>query len=182
MASFREQEAKAKSITTGTRSPQSISPRPAPTSPLMHRWDIFLSTRGGYVIPTQEPALVTQDARNNPWGVIATLSLEGTASGNLYVDDGESVVQRKGTLFVEFTATHSSLYASTRGTYNDTNPLANITVLGVQNPVSNVTLNGVSVDEEKVNFNESSKALVVTGLNELTSGGAWMQDWVLRWG
>ncbi|KAL8895576.1 MAG: hypothetical protein Q9192_003556 [Flavoplaca navasiana] len=148
-------------------------------APLGH---IHVYVRGGYVIPTQEPALVTRDARNNPWGVIAALSLDGTASGNLYVDDGESVVQRNGALFVEFTATHSSLYAAARGTYNDTNPLANITVLGVQNPVSNVTLNGVSVDEEKVNFNESTRALVMMGLNELTSGKAWMQDWVLRWG
>ena len=67
-------------------------------APLGH---IPVYVRGGYVIPTQEPALVTRDARNNPWGVIAALSLEGTASGNLYVDDGESVVQRNGTLFVE---------------------------------------------------------------------------------
>ncbi|KAL8982157.1 MAG: hypothetical protein Q9205_003241 [Flavoplaca limonia] len=127
--------------------------------------------RGGYVIPTQEPAVVTRDARNNSWGVIAALSLEGTVSGNLYGDDGESVVQQNGTLFVEFTATRSSLYASPRGTYNDTNPLANITVLGAQNPVSNVTLNGVRINEGKVQYNGSSRALVVTGLNELTSGG-----------
>lgn len=59
-----------------------------------------LYIRGGYVIPTQEPAYVTRDARKNPWGLIAALGLEGTASGNLYVDDGESVVQN-ATLYVE---------------------------------------------------------------------------------
>ena len=57
--------------------------------------------RGGYVIPTQEPAMVTRDARRNPWGLIAALGLEGSASGGLYVDDGESLVQANGTLFVD---------------------------------------------------------------------------------
>ncbi|KAL8848936.1 MAG: hypothetical protein Q9221_006030 [Calogaya cf. arnoldii] len=149
-------------------------------APLGH---IPVYLRGGYIIPTQQPALTTRDARRNPWGLIAALSLEGTATGNLYIDDGESIMQN-GTLFVEFTATRTALYASARGTYNDTNPLANITVLGVQNAPSNsnFTFNGASVNEDKVQYNENSKALVVTGLNALTSGGAWGQDWVLRWG
>ncbi|KAL8776022.1 MAG: hypothetical protein Q9213_008408 [Squamulea squamosa] len=147
-------------------------------APLGH---IPVYLRGGYVIPIQEPAMVTRDARKNPWGVIAALSLEGTARGILYVDDGESVVQN-ATLFVEFTASQNALYASARGTYNDTNALANVTVLGVPNAVSNVTLNGIDVSSESVKYNESSKALVVTGLNILTAGGAWKEDWVLSWG
>ncbi|KAI4099771.1 MAG: hypothetical protein LQ339_005793 [Xanthoria mediterranea] len=164
-----------------THAPQNISTPGANVTidaPLSH---IPVYIRGGYILPTQEPALVTRDARRNPWGVIAALSVEGTATGNLYVDDGESVVQNS-TLFVEFTASNNALYASARGIYNDTNPLANVTVLGVQNAVGNVTLNGASVGGEKVQFNESSQALVVTGLEELTRGGAWAQDWVLSWG
>ena len=66
-------------------------------SPLGH---IPVYIRGNNVIPTQEPALVTRDARKNPWGVIAALSLEGTANGKLYIDDGESLVQN-ATLLVE---------------------------------------------------------------------------------
>lgn len=83
-----------------THSAQNISTPGANVTidaPLGH---IPIYIRGGYIIPTQEPALVIRDARRNPWGVIAALSLEGTASGNLYVDDGESVMQN-GTLFVE---------------------------------------------------------------------------------
>lgn len=49
--------------------------------------------------------MTTRDARKNPWGVIAALSSEGAASGELYVDDGESVVQN-ATLFVTV-STHS---------------------------------------------------------------------------
>ncbi|KAL8828655.1 MAG: hypothetical protein Q9170_006504, partial [Blastenia crenularia] len=103
-------------------------------APLGH---IPVYIRGGHVIPIQEPAMVTRDARRNPWGVMAALSLEGTAQGNLYIDDGESVVQENGTLLVEFTASGNALYASARGTWNDTNPLANVTVLGVQGGVGN---------------------------------------------
>lgn len=66
-------------------------------APLGH---IPVYVRGNTVIPTQEPALVTRDARKNPWGVIAALSLEGSARGSLYVDDGESLVPN-ATLYVE---------------------------------------------------------------------------------
>ena len=66
-------------------------------APLGH---IPVYVRGNNVIPTQEPALVTRDARKNPWSVIAALSLEGSASGSLYVDDGASLVPN-ATLYVE---------------------------------------------------------------------------------
>jgi len=66
-------------------------------APLGH---IPVYIRGGSVIPTQEPAMTTRDARKNPWGVIAALNLEGTASGSLYIDDGESVMPN-ATLYVE---------------------------------------------------------------------------------
>lgn len=66
--------------------------------------------------------------------------------------------------------------------YKDTNPLANVTVLGVQEAVTNVSLNGIAVPGSCVNYNESSKSLTVTGLNNATSTGAWSKDWVLRWG
>ena len=66
--------------------------------------------------------------------------------------------------------------------YKDTNPLANVTVLGVYDAVTSVSLNGIAVRGSSVNYNESSKALTVTGLNNATSAGAWSKDWVLRWG
>ncbi|KAL8867462.1 MAG: hypothetical protein Q9174_005651, partial [Haloplaca sp. 1 TL-2023] len=115
-------------------------------APLGH---IPVYIRGGHIIPTQEPALTTRDARRNPWGLIAALSLEGTASGQLYIDDGESLVQNS-TLFVTFTAAGNALYANGRGSYEDTNPLANVTVLGVRDAVTNVTLNGMEVGSEGV--------------------------------
>ena len=85
-------------------------------APLGH---IPVYIRGNNVIPTQEPALVTRDARMNPWGVIAALSLEGSASGSLYVDDGTSLVQN-ATLFVEVSP---PLLPESRSLILDSSPL-----------------------------------------------------------
>jgi alpha-glucosidase len=66
-------------------------------APLGH---IPVYLRGGSILPTQEPGYTTTACRSNPWGLIAATSLEGTASGQLYVDDGESLVQNS-MLFVK---------------------------------------------------------------------------------
>ena len=82
----------------------------------------------------------------------------------------------------QFTATNHQLHVSPQGTYRDGNPLANVTVLGVQQPVTNVTLNGVAVPDSGVRYNATSHALFVTGLRNLTTaGGAWAAEWVMRW-
>lgn len=81
----------------------------------------------------------------------------------------------------QFTASNSSLHASPRGAYADTNPLANVTVLGVQDPVSKVTLNGAAVPRSGVSYDSTSKALFVTGLKNATSAGAWKGEWVMKW-
>ena len=147
-------------------------------APLGH---IPVYIRGGNVLPVQEPALTTRDSRKNPWGLLVALSPEGTASGSLYIDDGESVVQN-ATLYVEFTVAGKALYASPRGAYVDRNPLANVTVMGVTTaPAGTVALNGVAVVAEALKYNSSSQVLSVTGLNDVTKAGAWSGDWVLRW-
>lgn len=146
-------------------------------APLGH---IPVYIRGGHVLPVQEPALTTRDSRKNPWGLLVALSPEGTASGNLYLDDGESLVQNS-TLYVEFTAANNALYASARGRYMDTNPLANVTVMGVERGVRNVTLNGMGVPGACVSYDVGRKVLSMTGLNNATIGGAWKNDWVIRW-
>ena len=66
-------------------------------APLGH---IPLYVRGGHVLPTQQLAMTTRDARKTPWNVLVALSAEGTASGSLYLDDGESL-EPDSTLFVD---------------------------------------------------------------------------------
>jgi alpha-glucosidase len=58
-------------------------------APLTH---IPVYVRGGNVVPTQEPGLTTTASRKNPWGLIVALDNSGNADGQLYLDDGESLV------------------------------------------------------------------------------------------
>lgn len=80
----------------------------------------------------------------------------------------------------QFSLTNSTLYASARGIFNDTNPLANVTVLGVQNNVSSVALNGKELNGGW-NWNETSQVLSITELANATGSGAWAADWVMSW-
>ncbi|KAG4066226.1 hypothetical protein HA402_000450 [Bradysia odoriphaga] len=49
---------------------------------------INLHVRGGYVLPTQEPALNTMLSRQNPFGLIVALDNAFYAKGQMYYDDG----------------------------------------------------------------------------------------------
>ena len=145
-------------------------------APLGH---IPLYLRGGSVMPMQEPGYTTTESRKNAWALIAALDKEGSATGQLYLDDGESI-EPQDSLWVDFTATQGSLYASARGTFQDSNALANVTVLGVESCATNVTLNGKSLSNG-VECDSANQILRVTGLSNVTSTGAWSQDWALSW-
>ena len=146
-------------------------------APLGH---IPVFIRGGSVLPTQEPGYTTTESRKNPWGLIIALSSDGAASGSLYVDDGESL-EPSECLDISFAAQGGQLKADVQGEYKDTNALGNVTILGVSSAVSQVKLNGETIDQNKVTYNQTSSVLKLSGLNDLTSGGAWQGSWTLSW-
>lgn len=57
-------------------------------APLGH---IPVYVRGGSILPMQGTALTTRECRNSSWSLIVASSLGGSATGELYVDDGESL-------------------------------------------------------------------------------------------
>ena len=144
-------------------------------APLGH---IPVFVRGGSVLPMQQPGYTTAESRKTPWSLLVALDLVGTATGQLYLDDGVSL-QPNATRYIEFTATNSHLYVSVEGTFVDMNALANITILGVQQAPTSATFNGRLVPG--VSYNSATKVVSITGLQTVTSGGAWMMDWVLQW-
>lgn len=146
-------------------------------APLGH---IPVFVRGGSVLPMQEPALTTRDARNTPWSLLTSLSGKDTASGELYLDDGVSV-SPDATLDVKFHATNSSLSAMASGNWKETNPLSKVTVLGVSQKPNGVTLNGKAIPDSAVQYNATSHALSVGGLQNATSEGAFSKNWILKW-
>ncbi|KAL0264572.1 hypothetical protein SLS55_000522 [Diplodia seriata] len=148
-------------------------------APLGH---INVFVRGGSVLPMQEPRLTTREARKTPWALLVALGANGTASGSLYVDDGESV-RPNATRNVDFVvpAGGNKLVVSGKGAYRDGNTLANVTVLGVGSEPKAVMVNEKSVAEGKRSWDGANGVLKVTGLEEVVAGGAWDNDWTLSW-
>lgn len=65
--------------------------------------DLPLFLRGGVVVPLRaEAAMTTTELRTKPFEIIVAVGKDGKASGRLYVDDGVSVEQRKGTSDILF--------------------------------------------------------------------------------
>ncbi|KAF2170137.1 glycoside hydrolase family 31 protein [Zasmidium cellare ATCC 36951] len=145
-------------------------------APLSH---IPVFVRGGYILPQQEALYTTTESRNSSWSLITALDKDGSATGQIYLDDGESIAP-PSSLLVELTASNGTLWASSRGLYKDTNSLANVTVLGVQSEPKSVTLNGMSINSG-LSYNSTSKVLSLKGLQNVTSSGAWASDWTLKW-
>lgn len=145
-------------------------------APLGH---IPVYIRGNSILPTQEPGYTTAESRKNPWGLLIALSAGGTATGQLYIDDGESL-SPNATLWVEFEASKGRLQARASGKYVDTNPLANVTVMGVKSCSGKVKLNGATLSDG-VKCDQPSNVLSITGLKSLIGDGAWTKDWELTW-
>ena len=154
------------------------------SAPLGH---IPVYLRGGSVLPMQQPALTVRDTRNSDWSLLAALNANATATGQLYLDDGESV-KPNATLNVDFTATKTSIRISPRGTWKETNHLANITILGLNagskamdDKKISVSVNGHSYPPLSGAYDPEAHILRITGLQNVTANGAWSQGLLLHW-
>jgi alpha-glucosidase (family GH31 glycosyl hydrolase) len=58
-------------------------------APLLGQINLF--ARSGGIVPMQRPALNTVQSRQNPFWFVIALDDKGTAVGNLFIDDGESI-------------------------------------------------------------------------------------------
>uniref|UniRef100_S4RJX0 Uncharacterized protein n=1 Tax=Petromyzon marinus TaxID=7757 RepID=S4RJX0_PETMA len=55
-------------------------------------WDtINLHVRGGYILPTQQPANTTKYSRQKPMSLLVAPDSSGTATGSLFWDDGDGI-------------------------------------------------------------------------------------------
>jgi alpha-glucosidase len=159
------------------------SPIAVPTSknttiaaPLGH---IPVFIRGGAVLALQQPAMTTAAGRQTPWSLVVAPGIDGTASGSVYLDDGESIIQQS-TKMVTFTSQMGSIKAIVNGSFTglDT-PLANITILGVaKKPASDVVkINGQQVATSV--WNASSQTLFIGKKGGNLVEKAWAGSWTL---
>ncbi|XP_020616218.1 maltase-glucoamylase, intestinal-like [Orbicella faveolata] len=137
-------------------------------APLDH---IPLHVRGGYIIPTQEPANNTAFSRKKPMGLIVALGDEGEASGQLFWDDGESIdtVKNSKYLLIKFSADESGLTFSTEKngySASDLPKWGSVTVYGLDKDDIKTPLSVDGQDmQDKATYDGDTKVLNITGLS-----------------
>ncbi|KXT18010.1 hypothetical protein AC579_9626 [Pseudocercospora musae] len=95
--------------------------------------EIPLHVKGGSILPVRKSSgYTTTETRKQPFDIIVAPSKDGKASGSLYLDDGDSLVQSATS---EITFTYENGVLDVGGTFGYTagnNRIASVTVLGVQ--------------------------------------------------
>ncbi|KAK3678865.1 hypothetical protein LTR78_001318 [Recurvomyces mirabilis] len=144
------------------------------SAPLEH---INVHVRGGAILPLQEPTLTTTATRNSSYSILVALDGQGAASGDLYLDDGYSLVPN-ATKIVTFSYSDSCLKTSINGTYHSTPPLANITIAGVgKAPCGlSLTIAGQECEVGAVVLSHLNETVSITGLEAFTGEGAWQGE------
>lgn len=67
-----------------------------------------IHVRGGYIIPIQQAGNTTSTSRQMPWSLLIALDKNGEGEGELYLDDGVSLVQ-DATKNVEVSGCYASI-------------------------------------------------------------------------
>lgn len=118
---------------------------------------------GSAILLHAQPAYTVAETRQGPYSLLVSLTTDGYAFGTAYIDDGESLPPTPNTT-VTFTAKKNELYIIAHGSFDVTQKLDTITVLGVgQNIPTSVTLQSKQhVDWE---FSREKNRLSITGLD-----------------
>lgn len=104
--------------------------------------DIPLHIRGGSVVPMRaQSANTTTALRQQNFELLVAPGLDGTASGSLYLDDGESIVQN-ATSLLNFTYRNRTLSVGGTFKYATNNSIQTVKMLGVSQAPSSISLNG----------------------------------------
>ena len=111
-----------------------------------------LFVRGGSILPTQAPGLTTTASRLNEMTINVFLDEEGLASGDLYLDDGESIEPQYS--FVEFLVGAGSFESFPKNSdYSAPFLIQEILITGVTVDVTGVMVNN-GVYEDYIYDNE----------------------------
>nr|XP_057904994.1 lysosomal alpha-glucosidase isoform X2 [Doryrhamphus excisus] len=127
---------------------------------------INIHVREGHIIPRQESALTTAASRRNPFFLTVALSAAGSAWGDLFWDDGDSIdtFERGTYCYIIFTAEQSQVMSvpiRMNGAL-DGLILGGMQVFGVLSPPQYVVANGEKVKDFL--YNNDTKVLKVSRL------------------
>ncbi|KAF5359365.1 hypothetical protein D9756_003598 [Leucocoprinus leucothites] len=125
---------------------------------------IPLHIKGGVVLPLRvESAATTTALRKQDFEFIVAPGQDGTASGSLYMDDGESIEPNETTL-VEMTFRNGTLNVTGEFGFGTGVNVARVRFLGVESEPGKVVVDGQEVGGEGVAYDEGRKVLdVVVG-------------------
>ncbi|KAE9344886.1 hypothetical protein PF008_g9024, partial [Phytophthora fragariae] len=109
-------------------------------------YDMPVHIRGGAILAMHQSALTSSAARLTPFDILVALPASGSASGDLYLDDGETVSNPSATI-VKFTASAGTFTSTV--SQNDyagarTSLVNKVVVLGVTSAPSSVSLGSIS--------------------------------------
>ncbi|KAG1697179.1 hypothetical protein DVH05_017564 [Phytophthora capsici] len=109
-------------------------------------YDMPVHIRGGSIFAMHERALTTSEARLTPFTILVALPYTGSASGDLYLDDGETISNPDAT-FIKFTASIGAFTSTVlQDDYADahSNLVSKVVVLGVVSEPTRVSLGSIS--------------------------------------
>ncbi|GMG16776.1 unnamed protein product [Phytophthora fragariaefolia] len=109
-------------------------------------YDMPVHIRGGTILAMHQSALTSTAARLTPFDILVALPASGTASGDMYLDDGETVSNPSATIvkFAASTGTFSSTVSQNDYAGARTSLVNKVIVLGVASSPSSVSLGTIS--------------------------------------
>ncbi|KAK2755018.1 hypothetical protein FQN54_006546 [Arachnomyces sp. PD_36] len=119
--------------------------------------DIPVHLRGGNIIPMRiESAMTTNELREKGFDIVIAPDLDGNATGRLYLDDGDSIVQETIS-DIDLTYSDSSLTITGEfGYQQDGANVSQVTLLGVEKEPEDVLVNDEPVDQSSWEFDAAS--------------------------
>ena len=123
---------------------------------------IPLHIKSGVVLPLRaQSAMTTKALRKNDFEFIVASNNHGEASGSLYIDDGESLVQAASTQ-VKMSFNKGKLDVSGNFGFTTGVNISRIRFLGVNLPPKEVLVDGKTTVASQVSYDSSNKVLDVS--------------------
>jgi alpha-glucosidase len=130
--------------------------------------EIPVHIRGGSVVPLRvESAMTTTDLRKKDFELVIAPGVDGSASGSLFVDDGDSINSKSTSLSFRYARNELDVRGSFD--YKTGVSVSKLSFLG-QSGAKKVHVNGVKVDDKNVKYDATTKVLTVSTTIPLTRG------------
>lgn len=118
--------------------------------------------KGGAVLPLrQQMAMTTKALRETDFELVVAPNTNGTATGQLYADDGVSIAPKTSTL-VKFAFANNKLTVSGKFSHDLAVKLARVRFLNVAKAPSSVSVNGKKIVSTAFAWNSTNQVLDVT--------------------